>query len=273
MTQSTVKLPTSALLDAMAAKTKHVFISGASRGIGEAVARLLADKNVNLTLASRSYNKLLGVAMDVGLDKSHVVRMDLADDQSIDEAVVSAESKFGPIDVLICNAGIHEDTPIEDASAEGRARFRRVIDVNLVGTYFLAQLASLHMPSGGRIIFVGSVLGRVGAPKVNAYVASKHALMGLVRSMALELAPRNIRVNSVNPTWVDTDMARNAIQRRAEATGQPVSQIAQKLIGRQPIRRMVKPIEVAAYIEFLMGPGGDAITGQGVDISCGFVSP
>ena len=91
--------------------------------------------------------------------------------------------------------------------------------------------------------------------------------------MALELAPRNIRVNSVNPTWVDTDMARNAIQRRAEATGQPVSQIAQKLIGRQPIRRMVKPIEVAAYIEFLMGPGGDAITGQGVDISCGFVSP
>ena len=179
MTQSTVKLPTSALLDAMAAKTKHVFISGASRGIGEAVARLLADKNVNLTLASRSYNKLLGVAMDVGLDKSHVVRMDLADDQSIDEAVVSAESKFGPIDVLICNAGIHEDTPIE-RERRGRA-LRRVIDVNLVGTYFLAQAASLH--ALGRTDHLRRLgVGACRRAEGQRLRHSKHALMGLVRA-------------------------------------------------------------------------------------------
>ncbi|MBP47287.1 MAG: hypothetical protein CMH53_05060 [Myxococcales bacterium] len=273
MTQSTMKLPTNALLDAMASKTRHVFITGASRGIGEATARLLADKNVHMTLAARSYNRLLGVCMDVGVEKSHAVKLDLVEEQSIDDAITTAESKFGPIDVLICNAGIHEDTPLSDVSAQGRARFRRVIEVNLVGTYFLAQLASLHMRPGGRIIFIGSVLSRVGAPQVNAYAASKHALMGLTRSMALELAPRNIRVNSVNPTWVDTDMARAAINRRAEKTGESVSDVAAKYIGRQPIRRMVKPLEVASYIEFLMGPGGDAITGQGIDISCGMVSP
>lgn len=271
MVKSTVKLPTNALLDALNARPKHVFISGASRGIGEATARLLGDKNFNLSLASRSYNRLLGVAMDVGTKKAHAVTLDLADERSIDAAIAAAESRFGPIDVMICNAASHAETPLNDVSAPARTTFRRLIDVNLVGTYFLAQMATQHMPPNGRVIFIGSSLGRFGAPRTHAYAASKHALLGLTRGMAYELSARNIRVNVVNPGWVDTRMARDALQSIAKASGVSLQQATAHQIGQQPVRRLIKPIEVAAYLEFLIGPGGDAITGQGIDISGGAV--
>ncbi len=271
MVKSTVKLPTNALLEALNLRPKHVFVSGASRGIGEATARLLGDKNFNLTLASRSYNRLLGVAMDIGTQKAHAVTMDLADENSIDAAVAAAESRFGPIDIMICNAAVHAETPLDDVSVEARQTFRRVIDVNLVGTFFLAQLATQHMPSHGRVLFIGSTLGRFGAPRTHAYSASKHALLGLARGMAHELSRRNIRVNVVNPGWVDTRMARDALQSMAQAAGETLQQVTAQQIGQQPVRRMIKPIEVAAYLEFLIGPGGDAITGQGIDISGGAV--
>jgi NAD(P)-dependent dehydrogenase (short-subunit alcohol dehydrogenase family) len=267
----TVKLPQSALLDALQNRPKHIFIAGASRGIGEATARLLGEGNNRLTLGARSYNRTLGVAIDIGQDKCQAVRLDLEDEASIDEAIVAAESRFGPIDVLVCNAGIHADTPLDDASAEARATWRRVLNVNLIGTYFLAQLASLHMPSGGRILFIGSVLGRYGAPRSSAYAASKHALMGVVRTMAHELGPRNIRVNALNPGWVDTQMAHDSLTRLAQLTGKTLQQVTAAQLAQQPLRRMAKPEEVAAYLQFLIGPGGEAITGQGIDLSCGNV--
>lgn len=268
---STVKLPQSELMAALNARPKHVFISGASRGIGESTARLLGEHNFNLSLGARSYNRLLGVAMDLGSERAHAIRLDLADTRSIDEAVVSAESRFGPIDVMICNAGINLPTPMEDCSEDARERFRQVMNVNVMGTWFLAQLASQHMPPNGRIIFIGSVLSRFGVPGSHAYTASKHAVMGLVRGMAHDLASRNIRVNAVNPGWVDTKMAHTGMQRMAKTQNKPVAQVMKEMLADQPIRRMIKPSEVAAYIHFLVGTGGDAITGQGIDISCGSV--
>ena len=271
MVKATLKLPSSELMAALNARPKHVFITGASRGIGESIARRLGESNYNLSLGARSYNRLLGVAMDLGNEKAHALRLDLEDERSIDDAIVAAESRFGPIDVLVCNAGINLPTPLDDLSKEAKERFRQVMNINVTGTYFLAQLASQHMPSGGRIIFVGSVLSRFGVPGSHAYTASKHAVMGLVRGMAHELASRNIRVNSINPGWVDTKMAHQAMQRMAKSSGKPLQTVMQEMLGNQPIKRMIKPSEVAAYVEFLAGVGGDAITGQGIDISCGSV--
>ncbi len=271
MAMETVRLPQSALEQALASRPKHIFISGASRGIGEAVARHLGEDRHNLSLAARSYNRLLGLCMDLGTQRAVPYRMDLADDISIDEAIISAESRFGPIDVLVCNAAINIDTPLDGATKQVRADFRTVIETNLIGTFNLAQLVTSHMPSGGKVIFIGSVLGRFGAPKTSAYTASKHAIMGLMRSMALELAPRGIRVNVINPGWVDTQMANESLTRIAAAQGVTLQQATQNMLKVLPIRRMIKPSEVAAYVKFLIGPTGDAITGQGIDISCGSV--
>jgi 3-hydroxybutyrate dehydrogenase len=266
---STVKLPQSELMDALNARPKHVFVSGASRGIGEAVSRQFGEDNFQLSLASRSYNRTLGICMDIGEDKSHPLRMDLADESSIDAAVAAAESRFGPIDILINNAGLNMATPLGDCSEEGRQRFREIIEVNLVGTYFLTQLVCQHMPAGGRVLFVGSVLARFGVAGSHAYTASKHAVMGLVRGMAHELAERDIRVNAINPGWVDTKMAHDSLRRIAASSGQTVQKVTVDMLGAQPVRRMLKPSEVARYVAFLVGPQGDGITGQGIDMSCG----
>jgi NAD(P)-dependent dehydrogenase (short-subunit alcohol dehydrogenase family) len=272
MAQATVKLPQSELELALAARPKHVLITGASRGIGEAVARLLGEEPAwRFTLAARSYTKSLAIAMDLGTDRAQAVKLDLMDERSIDDCVVAAESKFGPVDFVICNAGINLPTPVDDLSANTRQAFRDVLTTNVMGTYFLAQLASAHMPHGGRIVFIGSVLARFGAPGTSAYTASKHALLGITRSMAQELAPRGIRVNCVNPGWVDTQMAHESLSRMAEAQGVSLQQMTAQALSVLPIRRMIKPIEVAQYIKFLVGPGGDAVTGQGIDISCGSV--
>lgn len=272
MAMSTVKLPQNALLDALNARPKHLMVTGASRGIGESVARLFGEENYNVSLAARSYNRLLGIAMDIGNDKAHAIRLDLADTRSIDEAVVTAESRFGPIDVLVNCAGVNAGTPLPDCSAEARDRFRKIIDVNLTGTWFLAQLATQHMPTGGRVIFIGSVLGRFGVPGSHAYTASKHAVMGLVRGMAAELAPRNIRVNAINPGWVDTKMAHDVLTNIARESGKNLQQVTQEQLGTLMVRRMIKPSEVARYVQFIAGQQGDAITGQGIDISCGAVT-
>ena len=267
----TVRLPQSELEKHLSARPKHVFISGASRGIGEAIARRLGEGGHRISLAARSHNPLLGLARDLGLERAQALQLDLASDQAIDDAIVAAESRFGPIDILICNAGTNGPTPLSDLSAEGRARFRHIIDVNLTGTVFLAQLACAHMPPGGRVVFIGSVLGRFGAPGSIAYVASKHAIQGVVRTMALELAHRGIRVNALNPGWVDTEMARASMQAIADKRGISLEKVMQQQLDGQPVRRMIKPEEVAAYVEFLVGPTGDVLTGQGIDISCGSV--
>lgn len=268
---STVKLPQNALMDALNARPKHVLISGASRGIGESVARLLGEANFNVSLAARSYNRMLGIAMDIGKDRAHALRMDLSDTESIDDAVVGAESRFGPIDVVICCAGINCPTPLADCSQPAREQFRKIIEVNLIGTYFLAQLATQHMPSGGRVVFIGSVLSRFGVPGSHAYTASKHAVMGLVRGMAHDLGARNIRVNAVNPGWVDTKMAHDVLKSMATASGRNLQEVTAEVMREQVVKRMIKPSEVAKYVRFLVGSEGDAITGQGIDISGGSV--
>ena len=267
----TVRLPQSELEMHLGARPKHVFISGASRGIGEAIARRLAEGTHRFSLAARSHDALLSLARDLGPDRAQALPLDLAKDRSIDAAIVAAESRFGPIDILICNAGTNAATPLSDLSAENRARFREIIDVNLTGTVFLAQLACAHMPPGGRVVFIGSVLGRFGAPGSIAYVASKHAIQGVVRTMALEWAHRGIRVNALNPGWVDTDMARASMQSIADKRGVSLEKVLQQQMDAQPVRRMIKPEEIAAYVEFLVGPTGDVWTGLGIDISAGSV--
>ena len=119
---------------------------------------------------------------------------------------------------------------------------------------------------------VGGDINAATSSETTAYTASKHALLGVARCMAWELASRNIRVNVLNPGWVDTDMARDSLQRMADAGGKTLAQTTQEALSVLPIRRMAKPSEVAGYVKFLVThPAADGITGQGIDLSCGSV--
>lgn len=264
----TVRLVQDDLEKLLAARPKHVFIAGASRGIGEAIARTLGEDPHNFTLAARSYNRLLGLAMDLGTTRAHAVKLDLANDASIDEAVVTAESKFGPIDVLILNAALDLPTTLADLSAENRARFRRVVAVNLTGTFFLAQLATAHMAKGGRVLFIGSAQSRLGGPGTTAYAASKFGAIGLMRTMALELADRGIRVNALSPGLVDTQMSTQRLRWVAETTGQTLDQVTKAEIAKLPVPRMSQASEVASYVKFLVAnPSADGLTGQEIELA------
>jgi len=254
---------------------RHVFISGASRGIGAAVARRFVAGGDRVTLAARSLEACTALAGELGAGRAMAVPLDVADASACDAAIALAVERFGPVDVLVGNAGSNTVTPAADTSEANRQRWRDVLETNLLGAFWLTQAAldgnGRPMPAGGRILFVSSVLGRFGAAGNSAYSAAKTGLLGLVRSLALELAARHITVNALCPGWVETDMARAGMEAIAEASGRSFDEVRQRSLRALPIRRMIDPAEVAEYAHFIAGTGGAAVTGQGIDISCGSV--
>jgi NAD(P)-dependent dehydrogenase (short-subunit alcohol dehydrogenase family) len=163
------------------------------------------------------------------------------------------------------NAGVGGGEPIERSDV---ARWRRTIDVNLVGTYLASREAVPLMQAGGRIVSISSVLGRFGVGGYTAYCASKHAVIGFTRALALELAPRGITVNAICPGWVDTDMAAEGMRQGASATGVTYEEFRAKALRAVPLQRIIAPEEVATLVRFLASPAASAITGQTYNI-CG----
>lgn len=274
MVSSTLRIPgdsvAQAVADAMKGTRRHVMIVGASRGIGESLARQLGtEPETMLTLASRSYNRLTGLRMDIGSDRVHATRLDLSDDESIDECVASALDHHGPPDALVITAGSHRMTQLSDTSVKGQDSFLAVMRVNLMGPWFLAQQMATHMPANGSIVFFGNGGARTGMPGRHAHAAAKTGLVALTRGMARELGARNIRVNIVEPGLVDTELGRSLIGQRAGASKLPVEELTRRMVRPQMLRRLVRPDEVAEYVRFLIGPGGTAVTGQIIDVSCG----
>jgi NAD(P)-dependent dehydrogenase (short-subunit alcohol dehydrogenase family) len=169
------------------------------------------------------------------------------------------------VDILVNNAGVGGGEPIAGSEI---ARWRRVVDTNVIGTYLVTREVVPMMAAGGRVVNVSSVLGRFGVPGYTAYCASKHAVIGFTRALALELAPQQITVNAVCPGWVDTEMAADGMRMGAAATGQTFEQFRQRALGAVPIKRIIQPEEVAELVRFLAAPGAAAITGQTYNI-CG----
>jgi len=238
---------------------KVAIITGASRGIGRAIAKKLYEEGASIALCARSPIK------DFPEERSLPVTMDVRDQKNVDSGIRRIVDRFGKIDIVINNAGTSGVTPVDAAATEP---WLDILQTNLIGTYYVTRAATPHIPNGGRVIMISSVLGKFGVPGYTAYCAAKTGLIGFTRSLALELAPRKITVNALCPGWTDTEMARSGMRDIAASAGISVEEFKTQAMARVPLGEMVEPEEVAALVAFLCAPTGDKITGQAISI-CG----
>ncbi len=163
-------------------------------------------------------------------------------------------------------------TPLDDASAENEATFRRIIEINVTGTFLTTRPALPKLPRGGAIINTASVWGRVAEPLFGAYVASKHAVIGLTKTWAKELGPRGISVNAVCPGWVrDRSLACARSARMAERTGEPEDELLAEIVGAQALPGLMEPADIAGPYLFLASDLAANITGQSLGVDRGEV--
>ena len=251
---------------------KTALVTGASRGIGEAIARRFAREGARVALAARDEAACRRIAGDIeaAAGEALAVRCDVTDARSISEAVAAVVGKFGRIDVLVNNAGLGGTTPLDDPDD---SRWDAILATNLTGVFRVTRAVAPHMPDGGRVINLSSVVGRFGVAGHAAYSATKHGVIGLTRTLALELAPRQITVNAMCPGWVETDMARDGYRRiasRVGSTEETGREIAAKMA---PLRRIVLPDEVAGLAAYLASDDARSVTGQAIVLDGGQVMP
>jgi NAD(P)-dependent dehydrogenase (short-subunit alcohol dehydrogenase family) len=248
-------------------KAQVALVTGAGRGIGRAIALELAGRGARLLVTGRDERALgetVGEIAHAGGQARHVAG-DVRDEAHSRAAVARAMDGWGRLDVVVANAGIAGTTRMGKGDS---AKARAVVETNLLGAYYLFDAALAVMKGSGRLLAVSSVLGKFGASGQGAYCASKAGLHGLVRAVAVEVAPRKITCNAVCPGWVDTEMARARIADLAIEAGKAIDVMSREAREAVPIGRFVDVEEVARLVAFLCSPEADAITGQAISI-CG----
>jgi NAD(P)-dependent dehydrogenase (short-subunit alcohol dehydrogenase family) len=210
-------------------------------------------------------------AAAAGIAGSAAFAVDVTDEASVQAAFAAARARFGPIAILVNNAGQAQSAPFAKTDL---AAFQRMIAVNLTGTFLCAReaLPDMVAKGAGRIVNVASTAGLVGYAYVSAYCAAKHGVVGLTRALALETARRGVTVNAVCPGYTETDIVRDAVANIVQKTGKSEAEAREALTARNPQGRMVQPDEVADAVLWLASPGAAAITGQAISVSGGEVT-
>jgi len=244
-----------------------VLVTGGGRGIGRAIALAFAEPGSTVAIAARTRSELEKTGADIEKRgaKALLLTTDITDEASVTAAFKIVRDAVKTIDVLVNNAGVGGGKPIDETDT---ASWRRILDTNVWGTFLVTRQAVPLLSDGGRVANISSVLGRFGVPGYTAYCASKHAVIGFTRALALELASRRITVNAICPGWVETDMALQGMASGAAAMGITAAQFKEQAMSRVPIGRMIQPDEVATLVKFLASPATSAITGQTYNI-CG----
>jgi NAD(P)-dependent dehydrogenase (short-subunit alcohol dehydrogenase family) len=247
---------------------KVALVTGGSGRLGGAAARALAAAGARVVVAGRSIERLTAVVDELGRDRSAALQVDLADEGSITKLFDEVERQEGRLAILVNNAGIASEAPLDSLTAE---QMHDVFAVNVVAATLCAQRAAPLMSAsgGGKIVNVGSIYGTV-APNPNLYegsesmvrasppyVASKGALVSLTRDLAVRLAPSNIQVNMVSPGGIEAD--------------QP-AEFKRRYAVRTPGGRMGTPADVAGAVVFLASPASDYVTGQNLHVDGGFTA-
>jgi 3-hydroxybutyrate dehydrogenase len=249
------------------------FITGGGRGIGRAIALVLAREGARVFLVARTAIEVERAAHEVnelGGEAAHAT-CDVSDPASVHTAFASCERAFGRSpDILINNAGIAESAPLSKTDDE---LWQRLLSVNLSGTFYCtrAALPGMVERGWGRVINIASIAAKVGAPYIAAYAASKHGVLGLTRSVALEVASKGVTVNAVCPGYVETEMMWRGLENITAKTGKSRDEALDAIKRMSPQNRLVTPEEVAALVLLLASDAGRGITGQGINVDGGSV--
>ena len=248
-------------------RSSHALVTGGGRGIGLAISAALSKAGATVTVLGRN-RTTLDEAVASGAAQSAAVA-DVADQAAVKSAVADAAARQ-PIDFLIANAGAAESAPFGRSDA---ALFQRMMDVNFMGVVHATQavLPGMVERRHGRIVAVASTAGLKGYAYVSAYSAAKHAVIGLVRSLALETAKSGVTVNAVCPGFTETDLLEGSIDNIIKKTGRSREQAIAELSKHNPQGRLVAPSEVADAVLWLCGEGAGAITGQAIAVAGGEV--
>jgi 3-oxoacyl-[acyl-carrier protein] reductase len=237
---------------------KTALITGASGGIGAAIAKALHDAGATIAISGTRLEVLEKVKAEVG-ERVHILPCNLAKPEEVEKLIPSAEATLGSIDILINNAGITKDGLAMRMKDED---WQSVIDVNLTSNFRLSRAAmrSMMKKRWGRIINITSIVGVTGNPGQVNYVASKAGLIGMTKSLAQELASRNVTVNCVAPGFIATPMTDALNEKQKEA-----------ILGRIPAGRMGGPADIAAAVVYLASDEAAYVTGQTLHVNGGMV--
>ena len=254
---------------------KAVLVTGAGTGIGQATAIRLAEEGHVLLLVGRREAPLRQTASMLTGSGHKVMPLDVSNRSAFRSAVenVLGEPGSGELDLVgvFANAGIGGANAYDED--EGQDRWDEIMRVNVTGVYVTLHVCKPHLVASEsavtHAVVTSSVLGRFGVPSQSAYVTSKTAVLGLVRSLAVEWGLDGILVNAICPGWVETDMAKESIERMAEAQGMSYAECHAQQCALLPTGKMSTPEEMAEAVAWLMSPGQTGMTGQGVDVNNG----
>ena len=253
------------------ANAKTIVVTGSGSGIGQATAKVLASRGYSLILLGRNMSALEKTRKELDKPADHrCFSCDIRKPETIRDALV--ESGAGSLYAVIANAGVGGENHYSNGD-----RWQEIIDTNLSGSYYTVQECLPYLKKNrtgfAKIIFVSSILARLGVPGYSGYCASKAGLLGLTRSLASELAGDKILVNALCPGWVNTDMAQMGLQAFADALSITKEDAYKDAMGHVPLRKMSETEEIANLTAFLISDEQTSITGQSFDINNGALMP
>jgi NAD(P)-dependent dehydrogenase (short-subunit alcohol dehydrogenase family) len=232
-------------------------VTGGGRGIGRAIAAALTQAGAAVTIAGRGEKALAGV-VGQGEAKGYVIA-DVTDPKAVDSGIQKAIAARGPIDILVANAGTATAVPFAKATPD---QFRDMFELHVLGMLHPVQavLGGMIERGFGRIVAVASIVGLRASPNVSPYTTAKHAMVGLMRSVALETAGSGVTANAVCPGYVDTDLIRGPLDKLVERGTSQQDALA-RFTSRVPVGRLVRPEEVAEAVLYFCSPAAAATTG------------
>lgn len=243
-------------------KNKVALITGGSGGIGLAIAQRYANEGASVFLTDLNEDTLKKAVQQVGPSKADYLVADVTKPEDNQRMVEQCVAKFGGLDIFVANAGI--EGVVKPITEYDLQTFEKVMAVNVTGVWLGMKYAipAIAKRGGGSIVILSSVAGVIGSPGMSAYIASKHAVIGLMRTAALEAAPMGIRVNTINPGPVETRMMESLETQFAGGDATMGAGVRQQFVERIPLKRYARPEEIANLALFLASEESSYITGQ-----------